>query len=223
MKKWNEDTANAIVGGQFTSDNLMPSQAINNVRKGLQTWQVGSIDSVDADSGLILNVYLPATTVSVLTALLRFKLLKFRAYSKAAASGGGETVSISTDSSLSTAAEYLSGYPHDHTLSGSTILEKDVTIVMQAHVHAIPHSHTVSSHAHNITYGIYESVSSATGVTVTINGTNRTAALGGPFTTDQSGLEIKDYLVAGQYNEIILGSTQLGRIDSSVFLQALIT
>jgi hypothetical protein len=114
---------------------------------------------------------------------------------------------------------YKSAYSHTHAV----IDPQYVTIDVNPHKHDIPHSHTVSSHAHGITYGIYESALSATGVTVTINGVNRTAALGGPFTTDQSGLEIKSYLVAGQWNTIVLGSTQLGRIDSSVFIQALIT
>lgn len=223
MKAWNEDTANAIIGGQFTSDSLMPSTAINNIRKGLQTWQMGSTDSVDYNYGLELNVYLPSTTVSVLTALLRFKLLKFRAYSKAAASGGGETVSISAASSDSAGMEYYSKYSHTHVETGGTTKPTFPVIDVSSHKHGIPHSHTISSHSHGITYGIYESVLSATGVTVTINGTDRTAALGGSFTTDQSGLEIKDYLVAGQWNTIVLGSTQLGRIDASVFVQALIT
>jgi hypothetical protein len=178
---------------------------------------------VDDSYGLELNVYLPSTTVSVLTALLRFKLLKFRAYSTAAASGGGETISISTDSSDSAGLEYESKYAHSHTETGGTTSAEKPYINVNAHKHGIPHSHAVSSHSHGITYGIYESVLSATGVTVTINGTDRTTALGGPFSTDQSGLEIKGYLVAGQYNEIILGSSQLGRIDSSVFVQALIT
>jgi hypothetical protein len=72
---------------------------------------------------------------------------------------------------------------------------------------------------HDIDFGIYEDTT-ATGVTVTINGTSRTAALGGPFSTDKDDLNIASYLVAGQWNTIVLGSTRLGRIDATVFLQA---
>ena len=214
-----EGTVEALSGGAYAQDALKPSKSLSDLLKGLQTWQVGSIDSVDATYGLTLNVYLPATTISVLTALLRFKLLKFRAYSKTVASGGGQTVSISTDSSDSTGLEYYSKYSHAHVETGGTTESTKPVIDVNPHKHGIAHSHIVSSHNHALTFGIYEGTT-ADAITVTINGTDRTAALGGHFHTDQSGLDIKSYLVAGQWNTIVLGSSQLGRIDSSVFVQA---
>ena len=88
------------------------------------------------------------------------------------------------------------------------------------HNHGMEHNHTVSAHAHEMVYGIFNSTP-ATGVTVVINGIDRTTALGGPFTADQSNLNIAAFLNIGQWNTIALGSSQLGRIDGTVFIQAL--
>lgn len=216
-----EDLSSAISSGNYVQDVIYPSRTLGNVRKGLQTWQVNSIDSVDSEFGLTLNIYLPPTTKKVMGALMRFKLLKYRAYSRTSSSGGGQTVSISADSSGSTSMLYWSSEKHSHTVSDSSTSSDNIQINVPSHTHGISHSHTVSSHNHGLVYGIYEDTT-ATDITVKINGTDRTTALGGSFTTDQSSLEIKDYLVAGQWNEIVLGSSRLGRIDASVFLQAII-
>jgi len=82
------------------------------------------------------------------------------------------------------------------------------------------HTHTVNDHTHPISYGIYISTL-PTSITVKINGVDRTSALGGPFNSDQANLDISSYLVIGQWNTIELGSSQLGRIDATVFIQAL--
>jgi len=95
-----------------------------------------------------------------------------------------------------------------------------------SHVHLMPHTHTVdiADHEHAAVYGIYEATT-ATGVTVTINGTDRTAALGGGagFTADQDWLDINrtGWLTFGVayadcLNTIVLTSTQLGRIRAQV-------
>jgi hypothetical protein len=100
----------------------------------------------------------------------------------------------------------------------------DVTI--GAHTHGMAHTHgvTIGAHTHSAVYGIYESTS-ATGVTVTVNGTDRTAVLGGGpgFTADQNWLDINqaDWLSFGVadadcLNTIVLTSTQLGRIRAQV-------
>ena len=88
------------------------------------------------------------------------------------------------------------------------------------HSHGMEHTHNIPTHTHNLIFGIYEGTT-ATNVTITINGTDRTADLGGPFDTDQESLDISPYLVVGQFNTIELGSSQLGRIDATVFIQAL--
>jgi hypothetical protein len=89
------------------------------------------------------------------------------------------------------------------------------------HAHVTPnHQHATPNHAHDLAFGIFEDTLAA-GISVTINGVNRTAALGGPFAADQDGLNIAQYLVPGQWNTILLGSTQRGRIDAALFMQAM--
>ena len=88
------------------------------------------------------------------------------------------------------------------------------------HYHGMEHYHRVYDHTHDISYGIYISTL-ATNITIKINGVDRTSELGGPFSSDQVNLNISQYLTIGQWNTIELGSSQLGRIDATVFIQAL--
>lgn len=119
---------------------------------------------------------------------------------------------------------------HNHPLynHGHRVVVPNHThqVTLNAHNHYVSigsHSHNVylPDHSHGIVYGIYESTF-ATSVTVKINGTNRTSELGGGsgFAGDQSNLDVSSYLLTGQWNAIELGSSQLGRIDASIFIQA---
>jgi len=71
-------------------------------------------------------------------------------------------------------------------------------------------------------FGIYTGTTPQN-VTVRINGIDRTVALGGGsgFNSDQTNLDITQYINIGQWNTIELGSSRLGRLDASVFIQAL--
>jgi phage minor structural protein len=108
---------------------------------------------------------------------------------------------------------------HTHTV---TIPSHTHTVTIPSHTHGMNHTHnvTIPSHTHTIIYGIYESTV-ATEITIKINGTDYTSVLGGVFTTDQDNIDISSYLLVGQWNTIELGSSQLGRIDATVFLQVL--
>jgi len=72
----------------------------------LQTWQEGRTDNVDNLNPLALHIYLPPSTRSVKKAILRFKLLAFRAYEKSALSGGGVTSGPSSTSSSSSSGSH---------------------------------------------------------------------------------------------------------------------
>jgi len=116
-----------------------------------------------------------------------------------------------------------SGGSHSHAVYDES---SHTHALLADHKHGIEipsHQHSVyiQPHSHGLIFGIYTSTS-ATGVTVKINGTDRTAALGGPFNVDQNNLNIASYLTIGQWNTIELGSSQLGRIDATVFVQAMI-
>jgi len=257
----------------------------------LQTWQEGRADNVDSTHPLVLNVYLPAETLSIHKAILRFKLMPFRAYSKGALSGGGTTVtsssggytssttgsgggtvetskdsfwtyesvqipdalswegshdhgdtdsvsnhnhgipdgtSLATSDGGSVTFVESGGHYHNIPLDGGhahSIISQhvhDVTIPSHTHSFTVPsHDHDVDipNHSHGIDYGIYTDTT-ATDITITINGVDKTSELGGPFTSDQSNIDIKQYLTSGQWNTIELGSSRLGRIDATVFIQA---
>jgi hypothetical protein len=124
---------------------------------------------------------------------------------------------------------FVSSGGHGHGGSTSTTGDHAHSMYSVRHTHdvTIPsHSHDVSipSHTHGIIYGIYTSTP-ATNVKVVINGTDRTADLGGGtggFIADQDNLNIAPYLVSG-WNTISLSSTQLGRISARVFLQCFVT
>jgi len=238
----------------------------------LQTWQDSKADNLDSSNPLLLNLYLPPETRSIKRALLRFKLLAFRAYETGAASGGGTTSGPSSRDTTVSGKENLEitdyvippgsqplvdyvqsdgghshglsddfpsgthnhGNPdyvgtgqHSHSLSIDSVGNHTHWLynhyhaaTINGHSHGMDHNHSIPNHTHRLVFGIYTSTV-ASGVTVKINGTDRTADLGGPFDTDQESLDISPYLTIGQFNTIELGSSQLGRIDATVFIQAL--
>jgi len=128
---------------------------------------------------------------------------------------GGGTVTFSASGSHSHSISVFSGSSHLHM-----VYDHGHSFTPNGHSHGMDHTHTTPNHTHGLVFGIYTSTS-ATGVTVKINGTDRTAALGGPFNTDQINLNIGTYLTIGQWNTVELGSSQLGRIDATIFIQAM--
>lgn len=212
----------------------------------LQTWQEGRTDNVDATNPLTLYIYIPEETISIKKALLRFKLLNFRAYSKGTASGGGYSSTTDSGGGIYTATEggggvidttgdtgidviygwsqtEPAGDGHSHMMRTVQGHKHAITLPNHTHNFNVPsHSHGVyiPSHTHNIEYGIYKSTS-ASQISIHINGVNRDIELGGKFSTDKTNLDITPYLTIGQWNVIDLYSSQLGRIDATVFVQAL--
>ncbi|HOJ85283.1 MAG TPA: hypothetical protein PKY23_11340, partial [Bacillota bacterium] len=92
-------------------------------------------------------------------------------------------------------------YAHTHTVSD--------------HTHTVSnHKHTVSNHTHPISYGIYTSTT-ATGVRVYVDGVERF----GPFTTDQTDLDLTTWITTTGWHTIELSSTRLGRIGATYFVQ----
>ncbi len=125
---------------------------------------------------------------------------------------------------------------HTHALSGitnnsesahtHTVADHTHTVTISAHTHTV----TLTDHTHTLSYGVYEQTASATpGVSISINGVDRTAALGGPWNTDQN-IDITTYLLdtAGQQplrqQHVILLSVAAGKlIDLDVTLRSMVT
>ncbi|MFJ7731165.1 phage tail protein [Lysinibacillus sp. NPDC097231] len=249
----------------------------------LQTWQEGRTDNVDGYHPLTLYVYIPEQTLSIKKALLRFKILEFRAYSQTTESGGGtySTTSSgggnygstgsgggnygSTESgggtfkstenggnaivtSGNSGIDVIYGTGQTDPSAGHSHTYRDVIghkhsidlpvhkhlFTVDAHTHSVyipPHDHsiyipshehsfTVPAHSHPISHGIYKGYS-ARQISIHINGVNRDIELGGKFNIDKYNLNITPYLTRGQWNVIDLYSSQLGRLDATVFIQAL--
>lgn len=226
-------------------------------------WQIEYADNVDATHPLKMYLYIPVEMTRIVVARLFFRLEVFRSYGTGAAAGGGQAVTSQDGGSIAkltdlhpgwtglvtqsaTASDSLArttspGGSDNHTHSYDDITPKlhNHTFDIPQHDHffsAPAHSHTVSlpDHTHPIVHAIYEGTA-ATGTKVTINGTDRTAALGGGtgFTANQTaGLDIKPYLTAtnaaGVANAVTgshtieLSSTQLGRIDAHIFLMGIV-
>ena len=116
----------------------------------------------------------------------------------------------------------IPSHTHGFSLSSHT---HDVTIPNHSHSVTVPnHTHDISipNHTHDMQHGIYTSTT-ATGISVIINGTDRTSALGGKFNSDQNNLNITSYMRTGQWNEIRLTTDRLGRIDANIFIQAFVS
>lgn len=85
------------------------------------------------------------------------------------------------------------------------------------------HSVTIAAHTHDLTYGIYEgSAASTPQITVTINGVDRTSALGGPWDDDFT-VDVTTYLRDAnngfplrQVNTIVLTSDELLDVEITV-------
>jgi len=212
----------------------------------MQTYQDGRTDNVDSSNPLELNIYIPSDARIIRQALLRFRLLPFRAYSRSTSSGGGSTRTTnsgggtwsSTDSgggsivtSGNSGIDVIMGKAvtdpsqgHSHSYDIVQGHKHNITLPNHSHSFTVPsHTHTITipDHTHDIQYGIYTSTT-ATSISVIINGVNRTFSLGGHFNSDQTDLDISSYLNIGQWNTIQLGSSRLGRIDATVFIQAFI-
>ncbi|RJX23244.1 MAG: hypothetical protein C4570_00265 [Ammonifex sp.] len=184
-----------------------------------RAWQERGEDNVKSGNPLVLDVYIPPDTKLVNRAYLRIRLKNFRSYGSSASGGGGL---IMTSESEDTQHKHIAG---DVQTSGPWGWDDPPT-----HTHAVPlyntgyqlvsHAHNVTlpDHIHGIVHDIYEGTA-ASNVTVTINGVDRTVALGGPFNTNQDRLDITKYLTTTGWNTIEIGSGSLGRIHATLFTE----
>jgi hypothetical protein len=105
----------------------------------------------------------------------------------------------------------------------------DVDIPDHSHQVTIPnHTHqvTIPAHGHGMSYGLYEDTVYPQSIRVTINGTDRTAALGGPWATGGAAVDIETdittYLARGQDNTVRF-SCSGGRGEITCLVECLLT
>lgn len=119
-----------------------------------------------------------------------------------------------------------SGSSHSHTVADHTHAVTGTTSSAEtSHTHSV----TIPIHTHALVFGIYEGAGPTAGanVTVAINGTDRTAALGGPFDTDFLAKDITQYLQDAQgqplrqRNTIVFTAGEL--LDLEIVCKSLVT
>lgn len=129
-------------------------------------------------------------------------------------SGTGGTETLST----------LETTNHTHSVAGQTSsAESAHTHTISNHTHTVSnHTHTVADHTHALVYGIYLGpTAAAPSINLSINGSNRTSALGGPWNSDFS-VDITPYLVDGnghvlrQANNLDFSGAQLCDLEITV-------
>lgn len=160
-------------------------------------------------------------------------------YSSSTAAGGGQVYTTHEQSDI--IQDWVLTRPagadnHRHEFMKTLFHEHKVTFPEHSHDFEIPehshdfeipeHSHEleIPPHKHDIEYGIYESLFPSN-IRIRINGTDYSKYLGaktGVFNKDRDNIDITPLLKVGQWNTITISSDTLGRIDASVFIQALI-
>ncbi len=124
-----------------------------------------------------------------------------------------------------------SGY-HDHVLHNPYAGDHAHSMFSVSHTHAVDipahahnvtipdHQHNISlqDHMHNLVFGIYEGPAPAD-ISVKLDGYDLTAALGGPFNQNMNDLELSPYVNSQGWHVLELGSSSLGRINASLFIQ----
>lgn len=124
---------------------------------------------------------------------------------------------------------------HTHNVTGGTSgAESTHTHTTPNHTHSVTgatssadttHTHTTPDHTHALSFGIYEGSSPATpSIHLYINGTDRSAALGGPWNTTPVEVDVTDYLTdpanpgqpLRQSNVVRFTSSELLDVDAVV-------
>jgi hypothetical protein len=99
----------------------------------------------------------------------------------------------------------------------------DHTHGIPTHSHSISkHSHSISTHTHAINYSIYESGSAATNVKIYVDSILRLDNGGSGYTTSQNSLDLSSWISTSGWHTVELESSQLGRIDASIYIKSFI-
>lgn len=199
----------------------------------LQVWGFPVIRNVDGTHPLKFKLYIDDNTISVKQVKLAFTLEPFRTDSKAIIVG---SPSVNTTSSggyydASGVSQHWGSpkyVPTLHTvlyLTETTPAGEGVYVHYEDFVHDHPfkipdHHHSLQGHTHasNIQYGIFESTS-ATGVTIKVDGTVADNNGGTGYSSDKTDIDITQYVQTSGWHTIELTSTQLGCINVFVYIK----
>lgn len=208
-------------GAQLTADTL---NVINRMPQGAPFNDSHDYtDNCNATFPFHFVVFIPSNVLKLNYGKLSFFLQAFRTYNTFSGSiTGGQSVTHTHASAAHAHTLPIDAGPFTNAAGqnaaggnlatgfGPTTAPVNSTTPGATGNASVDHTHTLSISS---VLGIFEGTT-ATGVLVTINGTDRTAALGGGtgFTADQLELEVSQYLNIGQKNTVDLTPTALGRI-----------
>jgi hypothetical protein len=193
-------------------------------------WGDSLAENIDASHKLKIKFYIPDGVLQVKKLTLNFSVEAFRAYETGAENAIASVISSGNTSGNQlavTADEFYGnttahwGHTHDVTDEGGTYTTTDSGLhshEMPYHNHIHAHNVTIPEHTHEILYGIYESTS-AEGCKVYVDGTLRLDNGGAGYSTDQSNLDLTQWVTTAGWHTIEISSTQLGRINAAYFTQ----
>ena len=113
-----------------------------------------------------------------------------------------------TDTVITIGVYYWTFGEHSHTVTGQTT--------------SADTSEAGSSHTHGMTYDIYEQAFSNPSISIKIDGTDRTAALGGPWVSNGKILNVTPYITQPGWHHVDIIPNQLIRIIGGVFCRIII-
>lgn len=171
-------------------------------------------DDADATFPYNFDYVIPSNFQRLVSARLSIKIRPFRSYNQFSSSQTGDT-------SLTTLGE--SGHSHSHSHSSTvttgaanaridafssgweTTAVSGTTVNPSVNTDATGssgHTHSISAHHHSLsitsTLGVFEDTAPVNpGITVSVDGTDVTAKVGGPFNTDQVEVDVTQVLKTG--------------------------
>jgi hypothetical protein len=185
-------------------------------------------DNVDPTHPMNLSYLVPSNAQRVVSARLSWRLHAFRTYSSLTLSNTGGESGVHNHPHTTTHGH--SWHIYSAPGSGPASLWSSVNTVQEitAGAQDIPTTavapgstdNNTTDHTHSVsgttTLGIAEGAS-ATGITISFDGVDKTALLGGPWSTDVVELDVTPFLTlrpAAAWHTITLSSATLGQIES---------
>jgi len=214
-------------------NNMLDSAGVSAYKLIRNTYVFNGNDSLDATYPYVLDFEIVDEMTRIASVKLSFKISDFRAYSKAAASGGGSTSGSGGGQTSSSGGDDTTQEPSAvvGVAAGAGwiahadgyLMTKTYNVASEYHTHSQPthkhtisnHTHTTPNHTHNLTFGIYEDDQSPTISLYIDNGSGYGGKIG-DYTKDKLGLEITSYITNAGFKKIKFESDTLARIQAWV-------
>jgi len=216
----------AITGAKIAAGTI----TANKYYELRNTYVFNGDDSLDATFPFELDFEIVSEMTAINSVKLSFRISQFRAYSTAAASGGGATSGSGggQTSNAASAAQNVSAMAYQGTNvtnvgteNATGILNNKTSFIgsYNTHIHTVAnHYHSTPNHTHGITYGIFEDSQTPTIHYHLDNGSGWGAASGN-YTTDQLDIAITGSITGAGFKRIAFHSDVRCRIRAWVLVK----